>query len=33
MRACEYQNTKEFQLAFRALMSEGGTQWLELASI
>jgi hypothetical protein len=29
--ACEYQNTKKSELAFRALMTEGGAQRLELA--
>ena len=28
---CEFQNTKKLELAFRALLTEGGTQRLELA--
>jgi hypothetical protein len=33
MRACEFQSTKEPELAFRTLITEGGTQQLELARI
>ena len=33
MRAFEYQNTNKFELAFRAVMTEGSAQRLELARI